>query len=175
MGCSPASPRVLVLPPAALRSLLLLPPGALTPFRVIAGLVSVFPVPSAPPCSSPSLLTHHFLSGILPHPFLSVVHSEQGKRGKERKQRKGGVSRGRGGGLRAWRSRVPERSVAGPGSLVERSSLAGSPASGDGKSSPGRRLQAGGTDPVPQPLGLQSVSIGQEARGLEERPGRPGV
>lgn len=136
-------------------------------------MCSLFPL--LPSCPSRSLLTHHFLSGILPHPFPSVVHSEQGKRGKERKQHKGGVSRGRGGGLRAWRSRLPERSAAGPGSLVERSSVAGSPASGGGKSSSGRRLQAGGADPVPQPLGLQSVSIGPEARGLEERPGRPGV
>lgn len=67
---------------------------------------------------------------------------------------------------------VPERSLADPGCRVERSSIAGSPAPGGGKSSPGLRSQAGGADPVPQPPGLKLVFSRPEP---ETTPGQPGV
>ncbi|XP_066110463.1 uncharacterized protein [Saccopteryx bilineata] len=112
-AAAPRRPRLCPPLPALCRSgpalralLLLLPPGARTPFPPAARGGRALPLPSAPLLLSP-LLAHHDLSFLdTPTRLCRAGHSEQEKRAKERKkQRQGGVSPGHNSGLRTWRSR----------------------------------------------------------------------
>lgn len=195
--CSPP-PRLLPVLRVSLRPPLL-PPAALPPsssgphartrFPLAARLPSTVPLlsPRLPPYL-PHLFFHitdpFFLDTPQPPLCAAVVHPAQesgGRKGKSRIKEVGGrLSRGHRGGLGTLKSRF--RSAVGlvPAPGLERALTRARRLPEGEWSSPGRRLQAGGADPMSPAPRLRSrsrsaLNLAGWRRGLVARRGRKGV